>query len=432
MEETLKFLILFILFIVAMIIRKIQGSWFAPGSFFSLFWFVNLFSTFLFASSFTLHVNTVLLFFLLIFIFAVGSSLGMSITSAGSNNIGTKEYLSFLKKVSLIFSLIGFLSFPFILYSTGGNILLLLKIESLMNLARENSIDRYSGNMVSSNFGTLLLSFNYTAALINGIVLGSNLENSKKTNVSKIILYLPIITSILIALILTTKATILYTSLLFLSGYIVIKEFHFPKLSLFTIANIKRMLIIGPVVFFIFVFIQMSRYGFNNLEGFFRVISIFKIWAFGHLPAFSSWFENIYLINNENIYYFGKYTFGGVFSILGISDRLPGVYSEGITISSGGEATNIFTAMRGLIEDFGLIGTTFILFITSFIFGVAYKQVKAGNYVYFSILSVFYCFTLFSFVISILVYNSILLAFILFWLISFSYFFITKYVGQKG
>ena len=51
----------------------------------------------------------------------------------------------------------------------------------------------------------------------------------------------------------------------------------------------------------------------------------------------------------------GAYTFAGVFDLLGIKQRQIGVYEQYETLA-GGEDTNIYTLLRGLIQDFTLPG----------------------------------------------------------------------------
>ncbi|NKE04704.1 O-antigen polymerase [Mesobacillus selenatarsenatis] len=404
---------------VCLISRRIQKTWFAPGSFFALIWFIHMAFTVVFASDYYLYFNSNFIILFYVFIVILGSTIGMRLkirrTSINTVNLNS---INKLMKLSLVVSIVGFLSFPAILYSTGGSFSTLLNLDAIMNLARQNSISRYSGDLQNSTLTSILLSINYFAAIVNGVSIVVEKNASKGKYNKRLMLHLlPIITSILIAAILTTKATILYTVILFLGGIITANESLNDRNYLFTRKNIFRGIILIPTIIFLFVFIQMSRYGFNDIDGMFRVIKVFKVWAFGHMPAFSVWFNDYYLNGDYSLSY-GQYTFSGVFSILNIAERVSGVYSEGAYISNNYEATNIFTIFRGLIEDFGLIGSMLLSFVGSIFLGTIYKSVKLGKLNSFVFLIMFYSFSMFGFVISILAYNSILLAFILFYILT--------------
>lgn len=409
-----------------LIARKVQKTWFAPGSFFALIWFLHMVLTVLFASDFYLYFNSNFIIFFYVFIIILGSSIGMKLKIRRfSINTVSLNSINKMRELSLIASIVGFLSFPVILYSTGGSFSTFLNLDAMMNLARQNSISRYSGDLENSTLTSILLSINYFAAIVNGVSIGIEKKDSQTKYNKRLVLHLlPIITSILIAIILTTKATILYTVVLFLGGVITAKESSNDRNFLFTKKNLFRVLILVPASMFLFVFIQMSRYGFKDFDGMLKVLKVFKVWAFGHMPAFSVWFNEYYSSGDYSLS-FGQYTFSGVFSVLNIAERVSGIYSEGVLISGNYEGTNIFTIFRGLIEDFGIIGSLLLMFFVSIIIGVMYKSVKLGKFNSFVFLIIFYSFSMYG-IVSILSYNSILLAFILFYFLSAIFTFSSK------
>ncbi|WP_368914447.1 O-antigen polymerase [Exiguobacterium acetylicum] len=425
MNDLLIILLIWFSIVISLVIRKIQGSWFAPGAFFSLYWTINIIVLILSLNIFIIHWEGILIIVLFIIIFSVGSTIGMHSIKKNTNvNITeSKNYFSFLNKFSTTITLIGFISFPAILFSSGASFIDLLSIDSIIDLAQANSSSRYSGELDNTFSVSILLSFNYFAAILNGIIFGSSLN---KNNFKKIILFVPIIVSILIAMILTTKATILFTTILFLGGYISVTESKDKIIKLFTFKKMLGFIILIPSIFCIFAFIQMGRYGFRDLNGFLIVIDLLKIWSFGHIPAFSIWINHDFFSNINIDLGFGSKTFAGLYDILGISKRVSGGYSYGVIVSENGFGTNVFTAFRGLIEDFGIIGAVGVLMFVALFTGRMYKKSKENGYLHIPLLSCFYSFILFSFATSIFAYNSIILAYCLLLFLTFIYYFIYK------
>jgi len=88
-----------------------------------------------------------------------------------------------------------------------------------------------------------------------------------------------------------------------------------------------------------------------------------------------------------------------------------GFYNE---VSVLGEShTNIFTALRGIIHDFSIIGGFLYFGIFGFIGTMAYNACFNKRILWIIPLSIFYAFTIYSPLISIFNYNSILFSWII-------------------
>ena len=79
-----------------------------------------------------------------------------------------------------------------------------------------------------------------------------------------------------------------------------------------------------------------------------------------------------------------------------------------------GRATNIFTIFRGLIQDFGLFGSLVFLFAVGLVAGIGYEETRRRNVIAIGVLSAFYAATLWSPIVDLFAYNSIIAAWILF------------------
>jgi oligosaccharide repeat unit polymerase len=104
-------------------------------------------------------------------------------------------------------------------------------------------------------------------------------------------------------------------------------------------------------------------------------------------------------------------TFAGPADLLGLTERQLGFYNE-ISIL-GTSHTNIFTALRGVIHDFSILGGFLFFSFFGFIATLALNQCRQKKIFWIIPLSAFYAFTIYSPLISIFNYNSILFSWIL-------------------
>jgi oligosaccharide repeat unit polymerase len=112
---------------------------------------------------------------------------------------------------------------------------------------------------------------------------------------------------------------------------------------------------------------------------------------------------------------FGQYSFGGAFELLGIKQRETALNYIPVMLENGVDS-NIFTAFRGLIQDFSYPGAVVLLTIAGFVAGRAYTNSCWGNMRGLPILAGYYSFFLWSPIVSVFAYNSVLLGLIVGWL----------------
>ena len=80
---------------------------------------------------------------------------------------------------------------------------------------------------------------------------------------------------------------------------------------------------------------------------------------------------------------------------------------------------NIYTAFRGLLQDFGFAGSAFFLFIIGLVSSLLYYQVKNGSVTAIPLLAICNGWVIFSPFISLFVNNSIVTGYVLFFAISY-------------
>ena len=273
---------------------------------------------------------------------------------------------------------------------------------ALVKAAHDFSVARYSSSWQEPAAAHLLVSFIYLGALLGGVGLAVG-----RTKVGRWIGIASFVPAGLLAALLTTKATLIVPAILFGSSFLAARLSYGqvaprPKLKhvIFAIASIAL-----GVVFLGLV--QMGRYGYTSPDKAMSVFSRLSVDVLGYFGVFSSWLQR------GGWRFFpptgGFYTFAGVFDFLRIHPRPEGLYADSVMLQ--GEPFNIYTAFRGLIQDFTLPGALVFLFVIGFLAQYAFERVRAGNFPFVAGLAAFYAFAMWTPVVDIFIYNTILLSY---------------------
>jgi len=387
-------------------------SWLAPASFFSMLWFLLLSTTLFVAPEFRIYP------FGLWYILGISIALTLGSLLVPKNILPDSERYNSIEAIRLFFfnrsKFILILIAVFCLISIVGIIVLLLfgikryelniNLFSLISLPGQLYDDRDAGILIVPWYIRYLTYFIMPSSLLSGILIP--FENYPK----KMICYMPIILAILIGMVYTTRASILLSIILFISGlfssYIILKKDDNSFLSFRSLFNFSSLLIF---LLFSWTFLQWLRGGGDSEFIFYPIINSIKSAVLGSTTAFTTWLQNY----KQHSLAFGLYTFAGPVDIIGLNDRQLGFYSEFISLPNG--YSNIYTAFRGLIHDFSITGSILICFVIGIFAQLSFRRCRDGNVIWLIPLSLFFAFTLFSPFISIFSSNSVTMA----WIISF-------------
>jgi len=387
-------------------------SWLSPASFFSMLWFSFLIITLLLAPEFPIYKLGIWYILGISLALTLGSLLISKDLLPDSKRYNSVESIKifFFSRSNFILILIAIFCF----ISIVGIIVLLLfgvkryelnwDLLSLISLPGQLYDDRDAGILYIPWHIRYLTYFIMPSSLLSGIIFP--FESYPR----KIICSLPIILAILIGMVYTTRASILLSIILFISGlfssYIILKNDD----NIFS--NIGSLLSYGSIFLFLlfsWIFLQWLRGGGGDEFIFYPIVNSIKSAVLGSTTAFTSWLQYY----NQNSISFGMYTFAGPVDIIGINDRQLGFYSEFISLPNG--YSNIYTAFRGLIHDFTFMGSILISFFIGIFAQLSYQRCRDGNIIWLIPLSLFFAFTLFSPFISIFSSNSVTMA----WIVSF-------------
>jgi oligosaccharide repeat unit polymerase len=272
-------------------------------------------------------------------------------------------------------------------------------IETIHQLA----IARNGGTWEEPAAARVLTAGMYLGAMLSGLMIGA-----RKTGSARWLSLVVLVPSVLVTVILTTKSSILLPIALGASAYLAtsIAAGNAPTFSLKRAAWLAGLVAVAAAAF---VLIQMARYAGWERGSPGAVAQSLWLNVFPYLGVFSAWLQ-VNGLSTTLHPTLGAYTFAGVFELLHIHSRVAGLYTEQVTINGAGY--NIYTAFRGLVEDFTIPGALVFLGLVGYGAELAYRRVRSGDLKFAGVLAAFYAATLWSFVVDVFVYNTIVLAFL--------------------
>lgn len=408
MSYFLSWIPAFVMILLAILLRKIHKSWVAPGPFFALIWTLLVCLPLIFSPDMYVYPFSIWWIVISTTALGYGSLLGMSVVKKTSKTVPDIDEDSLinrfksLKKIIVILSLIGFVNLFVLLKALGVSISIFWSFDSLASAASDFAIAKYHENYQLPTVFNYLTMFNYLGGYLGGMYWGI-----KKSRLAFLI-FVPTLLSMFIT---TAKGAILYMMVLWIGGFLSIHVFK-NKTSLFSFKTIVKLTGLVSVLSLLFVLLSMFRYKIYSLDMMGIIYDKLFVYYFGYLSGYSVWFDTI--SDHWNKLSMGIYTFAGIYNLIGV-ERVSGIYSTFVDINSRGGSTNIYTLLRMLIDDFGLVGSLVVLFITGFISGLSFEKVRYHkDLLFLPPLAFFYAQVLYSNVSSLLSYNSMILSWFFF------------------
>ncbi len=394
--------------LLACLFRIVGGSWFAPGAFFSLYWFVFMLYPWLLAPGYPIQASGVLWILFSSCAVCAGAVVARGYMVYyhqqrwGQRPVVVKQLVFPWLNVILLCSIfLGLCAPVYLLHSQGYLNSSLLSVSYFLNVANRFSVMRYSEGFSPPVFSRLMVVFVYLAALLGGIRWSTATRRWEK-----MLAICSLVPALCMTAVLTTKASIFFALLLYFSSCIV--GIIFIKQGKVAIGRFVKPIIASSIILLVVIFVadnfRAGRIDKSILDVWHHLQSAFA----GHMAVFSYWFDS-YQAEDARL---GQFTFAGLYHLLGIAEREIGLYSEPTSLPM--LSSNIFTMFRGLIMDFSMAGSLMFLGIFGFLAEGAYICVAKQKYLFLPLLMLFYAVTFWSFVVSIMNYNTILVAFVIF------------------
>jgi oligosaccharide repeat unit polymerase len=409
----------------AYLVRRYVGTWLFPSCIFGLFWFGYTF--FPLAILFWVPVNqyAIAFLFLCTVAFSMGS-LAFDWKTAFKRNALKRETAGqvygspFLKAVFYV-SMLSCLVFVILNMLAQGISFRDFLLDFFASATAYNNLRTPEG-LTLNIFDRLS-----NIAMYCGVILGGFLFPSVPTkNWRRLIVVLSFLPSIIVAVTQSSK-WLLFISVAFFYAGILVYRASAGKLRLFEKGSLKSVTLYSAILTAIATISFMSRglYTADDSKELLDLLAArFASYSCGHLYAFSDWFAFSIGRHSELVYHpegatYGFHTFPVLFRLMGSHKVVPegtfdDYYSYGELLTS-----NIFTMFRGLILDFGIIGSVLFILAAGFLLHWAFHSMLCNRRPVFTV-AVFVFATGYSynsFTISLLNQSSIYFSFVLLWIV---------------
>ena len=369
--------------IIVLLIVLLLLSWkyivrFEPAGIFAAMWVFFSGGVLLLQDIIVLRFDGILFILICITAFVLGTIFCDTVYTAKPSNV----QLTFNKQLAtplLIILLIGATVNP--IYSIilhGFSLQVLLDMRELLEMNKDISADRYSGGEVYSVFNQFFLIFSYAAPVFGGFCYRM---------VNKFVNFI-----------------------LWFASYIVCSYTYGLPILIKPRILLRFTIIIAGLLFVLFIS-MVFRTGEVSERTIHQISERFVTYAFGHMHCFDMW----YTTHAPTDISFGSKTFMGITNLLGIENRIQGIYTEFYQIGKNGfyGMANVYTVFRPLIEDFGEVGTTLVMFLMGYGAKVSLKNLIVHNSIYVNqvVLIAVFAYEMWSFVASFYAYTSYLAMF---------------------
>ncbi len=408
-------LVTILLVSLAILARGLQRAWTAPGAFFALVWVVAACPATIF---FPEAVTPLAMLVVCSFVVAVllGSEIAMYAPEAvkrraappASAGAGLHLQPVHLTWLSALLGTCGLAACVSYVWDADHSLSDLGDAAVWLDMALHYSVARYREEYLEPIIVRFLISATYASALVSGVLIAI-----ADSLVRRLAATVAIVAGAFITVITTAKAPLLVTCSFTFAGWLSARVARASWLA--RRGGVRRWLVLAAIVSGIAVVSVGSlvlRYGEGGQDSE-LIVQRVAGYLFGQMAALSAWLrtENWNLLRPT----WGALSFVGLAEFLRGTTRAPGVYTP-IEVNYLAGETNVFTALRGAITDFGIFGAWLVASLLGALGGLCYRHLRCSQSRTargMLGLIVFYAFAVWSPIISIFGYNVTLLAMVI-------------------
>jgi len=356
--------------------RAVAGTWLQPSAFFALWWcFMGILPLIVMPKD---PVGADVMFFLIASCIAV--TLGAIIGNAGVRTRrkaalqpATDRELLLLSTILVVALIVGFASNITYIVGSSVNFSDVLDVEKLIVVSNQLYVQRFAetGAPPPPALSQALLPFVYLAPAVGGMLFVA-----RRGKMWKLLALLSFLPAVVVTILQTTKAAVLFAATFWLSGYFATR-LRFGKLGVFTKPHVLAATGLAVLVTTFFFAIGLARMASTDLTLLNVVLGKLVTAAFGQMTVFSHWLTEYRGQPFDPT--LGAYTFAGPLELLGFGKRIPGIFENLVELAIS-ETSNVYTGFRPLIEDFTVSGALAVLGLLGVAAGAGFRLVAAGSW----------------------------------------------------
>lgn len=386
----------------------------SPPTLFAFLWILSIIASLVFFYGFPWSYYGLLWIAIAVLTFVMGYRVGKIILEKFKRSsvrpkkgLANGKLLLWLLTGSLVAGIVYVLA---LMHNYGISVSALFDLEKLADANNLVADNRYTAeNPQRSLLLIVLLPFVYLSPLLGGAVFVY-----VKKRALRLLSVLSILPALGVLLVSNEKAVLILAVIMWVSAYCAVYMYGhatYPRVSRKVGVSIVSFAILGASVL---VFSMMLRTGEVNQHSFGRSTEkIANSYLLSQVPAFDNVFNGLSTSGRS----FGTYTFYGVANTLGLSERSRGVYAD--YTRQGDLLTNVYTVFRGMIHDFGYALSVVALGLAGAVIPLLEQATRSWQRRWSAAgiigIGMMMAFVLFSPIISIFTYASIIVAFVLFY-----------------
>ncbi|HET6413425.1 MAG TPA: O-antigen polymerase [Anaeromyxobacter sp.] len=398
--------------VLAWWLRQRTESWFSPAALFAAWWSVAMGGPLIAAPDFDVWLPAVLVAVIFVALFSLAAIAGerSARVAWGGEQPPRRLSMRVLRATVAAGAVLGVVSIQALVAVHGKSLRDLLDLATWIELGAQFSISRYIDDVDEPLLARLL-----SIGFFSGSLIGGVLWVRACSRLDRILALAPLVTALLYASVLTTRAVFLYAVMMFGAVQFAMRVYDGQHMR--RLLHGRLILAVGLGLAFLVILVallQTSRAGYDTLDQMADTINHIRVWFCGHISGFSAWYREYVLVDEP--LHGGERTLGGLFQLLGLMERRRGVFVDYHSIGAG-EVTNVYTIFRGLLEDFGLAGSVMLLIALGWGAGTLYVAALRKRLAAVAALALVYCVLLWSPFGSFMTYNTLLFSYVVFGLV---------------
>jgi oligosaccharide repeat unit polymerase len=346
--------------------RQATGSWASPGAIMPLYWLMAIVVPMIAYPGGMVSVTCVVFICIATSSWALGSVLGGR-PSAPLALARPSVSVPATRFACVLASVAGLAAAALVGRAVGASLSSLSSLDGLLSAGNAAAVMRYDDFGV---VGGLITSPLLGLAFAGSILAPSLIREGGRSNA--LIGLLPISSVVLYSTISTARAPMLFSSAMYLGGWFAVSFAREGAIRRISRRLLAKAGLAGAAVFSLFAGIAFVRIGRIDSSIGLIVYEKLALYAFGYLPAFSEWLDGQLKTGNLGSETWGSSSLGSMQYLDGIDGSLARTSSQWVQVLPDGTSTNVYSAFRNLILDFGISGTIIAMFVAGFLLSRLY------------------------------------------------------------
>ena len=348
-----------LLVVLAVVLRQVEGTWLTPGALFAAYWATWLGGTALFGRGY--RTPAVGPAFIVLAVVAVAAGARAASPASADRSRRVRVHQPLVPRGMAVAGGAAAVAATALMLADGGYSLgSVLSLQGLLATGNQLSVDRYANNGVPA-LVPWLLSGCYAGALVGPFLLAGDRRHGWGRQ--GLLVCLPLLGALSFSTVTTARLPLLLTACFTAISVVMALSLREGRVFRPQARHAAAAVLAVAGVASAFALIAFVRIGTADSADRPVIADKLQGYAFGGVPAFSQWLEqpDPPWAGRPRLTY-GQATLGAPARALGYDASLSQAYTDPrqVTVQPG-DTTNIFTAFRSLVGDFGVAGALLVL-----------------------------------------------------------------------